>query len=186
MATPENHTDWAWLADTYWYVPPPDLPALQLDRDATTLSWQVDQTVWHITGCKDGYLWGVTSVVLQAVGKAMPAHGPGSRPTHFTLLGTITPKSQVQLTFVPGKGPGSATTGLGQMVQLGGGWGFEMQMSTERIGSRVLHWATMVQTIPGEPSWDQLPGLTLSVPQMLEGATYPSLDEREPTSPDGT
>ena len=176
MTTSENRTDWAWLGDTYWYVPDPGLPALQLDPHDSALSWQVDQTVWHITGYKDGYLWGVTSVALHPAGKEMPARGPGSRPAHFTLLGTITPSHRVQLTFVPSRGPGSATTGIGQMVQVHGAWGFEMQMSTERRESRVLHWATMVQTREGEQSWNQLPGLPWSVPQMLEGATYPALE----------
>lgn len=174
--TQDNRTDWAWLKDTYWYVLVPDLPALQFDPDENNLSWLVDQTVWHITGYRNGYIWGVTSVMMYSAEEGMPTRGPRSRPSHLSLLGTITPSGQVQLTFVPQGRLGSVTTGFGQMVQRQGAWAFEMQMSTDRTGSRVLHWANMVQTREGEEAWDQLPGLAYSVPKMLEGATYPSLE----------
>ena len=62
------------------------------------------------------------------------------------------------------------------MVKLGEAWTFEMQMSTERGDNRVLHWANMVETREGEASWNHLPGLDLSVPQMLEGAIYPHFE----------
>lgn len=77
---------------------------------------------------------------------------------------------------MPQGGTGSATTGFGQMVQLQGAWAFEMEMSTDCLGSRVLHWATMEQTREGEASWDQVPGVPYSVPEMLEGAAYPSVE----------
>lgn len=170
----ESRTDWTWVENTYWYVLPPDLPALQLDPDENALSWLVDQTVWHITGYKNGYLWGVTAAVMREPGQEMPSRGPGSRPSQLTLMGTVTPSGQVQLTFVPGRGSSSATIGFGQMVQRRGEWVFEMQMSTDRRGARVLHWANMVQTRPGEASWDRLPGVERSVPEMLEGAVYPT------------
>jgi hypothetical protein len=186
MNTPDRHTDWAWLNDTYWYVLAPDLPAPQFDPGQGTLCWFVDQTVWHIVGYKHGYVWGATSVMMYKAGEEMPTRGLGSRPTQLTLLGTITPRGQVQLTFVSNRGPGSVTTGLGQMVQFQGAWAFEMQMSTDRLGSRVLHWATMVQTRKGEESWEQLPGLTYSVPQMLEGAAYPCPEGVYPGAKDGT
>ena len=73
------------------------------------------------------------------------------------------------------RGTDGAVTGLGQMVEIGGAWAFAMQMSTDRVGTRVLHWANMVQTREGDPSWQQLPGLTHSVPEMLAGAVYPRL-----------
>jgi hypothetical protein len=186
MKTPDKDTDWAWLKDTYWYVLTPDLPAPQFDPDENTLRWFVDQTVWHIVGYKHGYIWGATSVMMYDAEGEAPTRGLGSRPTQLTLLGTVTPRGGVQLTFIPKRGPSSATTGFGQMVQFEGAWGFEMQMSTDRLGSRVLHWATMVQTRKGEASWEQLPGLPYSVPQMLEGATYPSVKGVYPAAQEGT
>ena len=168
MANP----DWTWLADTYWMVLAPDLPALNFSPRGDALSWVVDQTVWHISGTRDGYLWGVASVLMTDPGDA--PSGRRARPQHLSLLGTVTPSAQVQLTFIPSDVPADATTGLGRLVHQTDGWGFEMQMSTDRLRARVLHYATMVQTRPGEPAWDALPGIGLSVPQMLEGAVYPT------------
>ena len=173
MTNQDARNDWAWLKDTYWYVLTSDLPAPQFDPDKNQISWLVDQTVWHIVGYENGYLWGVTSLMMYDAGAGIPKHGPLSRPIHLTLLGSVTPNGRVQMTFMPPGSLGSPTMGVGHMVEYRGAWGFEMQMSTDRMGTRVLHWATMVQTRPGDDSWDKLPGLSYTVPQMLDGATYP-------------
>ena len=47
-----------------------------------------------------------------------------------------------------------------------------MQMSSGDR-NRTAHWAYMLQTRPGEPSWDSLPGVGLSAPEMLEGTEAP-------------
>jgi len=44
-----DQSQWSWLQDTYWYVPPENLPALQFDPDDDTLDWLIDQTAWHIS-----------------------------------------------------------------------------------------------------------------------------------------
>jgi hypothetical protein len=176
----DTRAQWRWLADTYWYVLPTDLPALQLDPDDSTLSWLIDQTVWHISGYENGYFWGVTAALLYDAGDGMPTQGPTPRISHLTMLGTVMPNGQVQMTFLPsGRSSNSPTTGFGQMVKVGQGWAFEMQMSTDRGGNRVLHWANMVQTRSGDPSWTKLPGLDYSLPEMLEGAVYPHFDEAD-------
>lgn len=172
----DTRFDWSWLAGTYWYVPEPDLPALQLDVDGNTLSWLIDQTVWHISGYKSGYFWGVTAAVTYNAGEEPPTQGPASRIGHLTMLGTVLPNGQVQITFLSDSKRGSLTIGFGQMVKVGEAWAFEMQMSTGQGDNRLLHWAHMVETHEGEASWSQLPGLDLSVPQMLEGASYPSFE----------
>lgn len=175
MTTSENPISWSWLANTYWYVPATYLPAQRFDSDSNTLTWQVDQTVWHLSGERHGYVWGVTSALLYSAGGEVPSRGPGSNPSHFTLLGTVTPTGQVQLTFVPSGGQGAATLGFGQLVERADGWAFEMQMSTGHLGSQTLHWANMIETREGEPSWNQLPGLPYSVPEMLADASYPTV-----------
>lgn len=175
--TSDTRAQWRWLADTYWYVLPVDLPAVNFDPDDTKLTWLVDQTVWHISGYANGYFWGVAAVMMYDAGEPMPQRGPASRIAHLSLLGTVLPSGKVQITFIPRlRGTSGATTGFGQMVEIGGAWVVEMQMSTDRVGSRVLHWANMVQTREGEPSWQQLPGLNCSVPEMLDGSVYPSFD----------
>jgi len=172
----DTRFDWNWLADTYWYVRQPDLPALQLDPDGNALSWLVDQTVWHISGYKNGYFWGVTAAVTYNAGEEQPSHGPKTRIGQLTMLGTVLPNGQVQITFFPGRNGSSPTIGFGQMVKVGEAWAFEMQMSTDRGDNRLLHWANMVETHEGEASWNQLPGLDLSVPEMLAGAVYPRFE----------
>jgi hypothetical protein len=85
---------------------------------------------------------GVAAVLMYEAGEPMPQRGPASRIAHLTLLGTVLPNGSVQITFVPRlRGTSGAVTGFGQMVEIGGAWVFAMQMSTDRLGTRVLHWA---------------------------------------------
>ena len=172
-----TRAQWRWLADSYWYVLPTDLPALSCAADGEALTWLIDQTLWHITGYENGYFWGVTAALMYDAGEPMPQRGPASRISHLTLLGTVLPSGGVQITFRTQRRLGASTiVGIGQLLQRGEAWAFEMQMSTDRGDERVLHWANMVQTRPGEPSWQQLPGLPYSVPELLEGAVYPRFD----------
>jgi hypothetical protein len=68
----------------------------------------------------------------------------------------------------------AATIGIGRVVEHEGGIALEMQMSTGTI-ERTAHWAYMMQTRPGDPSWDALPGVGLSVPEMLEAMDPPKV-----------
>ena len=61
----ETVAGWRWLADTFWYVPASNLPALLLDAETEVLLPISDQTVFHIAGYRDGYFWGRTVVHLQ-------------------------------------------------------------------------------------------------------------------------
>jgi hypothetical protein len=171
-----NRADWSWLAGTYWYVPPGSLPALQLDPDENTLTWVADQTVWHITGYRNGYFWGASATMLHDAGETVPRRGPGSRPVRFSMLGTITPEGRVHLTFVRADSSSaqSATIGIGCAVRRGEGFSLEMQMSSG-TSTRTAHWAYMMPVRPGDPSWESLPGVGLSVPEMLEGSEPPEV-----------
>ncbi|HTQ81603.1 MAG TPA: hypothetical protein VMM92_16525 [Thermoanaerobaculia bacterium] len=173
----ETRFDWSWLAGTYWFVPQPYLPALALDPGSGLLSWQVDQTVWHISGYETGYFWGVTAALTYDAEEGLPAHGPAARVGHLTMLGTVLPEGQVQMTFLSDRKGSSPTIGLGRIAKIGEAWSFGMQMSTERGNDRLLHWAQMIETHEGDASWSQLPGLDLSVPQMLSGAVYPRFEK---------
>jgi hypothetical protein len=164
-------SNWSWLADTYWYVPVESLPALRLDPSENTLAWIVDQTVWHVTGYRDGYFWGTCVTLLRDAGEEVPERGPGSKPMSFSMLGSITPEGRVHLTFLSSLS-GSATIGIGRAILHDKGWSLEMQMSSGDR-NRTAHWAYMLQTRPGEESWDSLPGVGLSVPEMLEGTEPP-------------
>jgi len=158
---------WDFLRNSYWYVPAPNLRALQYVSGSNALEWEQDQTVWHISGYDGGYFWGVSSVALISQGTASP-------PRQLTFVGTVTPEGQVQISFIQnGLLRDSVTTGLGQMIRLNNQWAFQMHMATASASGQLLHWANMLQTREGEESWRQLPGTNLSVPAMLEGAAYP-------------
>lgn len=173
----KNTVDWGWLRDTYWYVKDRWLPALMFNSSQNTLTRMVDQTVWHITGYRDGYFWGVTAVLSYAAGDDVPTRGPRSNPSPFTLIGTVTPEGNIQITFVPSSSRSSEpTAGVGRIVEHEGQRTFEMQMSSMASNSRlVAHWAYMMQTHEGEPSWESLPGLGISVDEMLAGIDPPDI-----------
>jgi hypothetical protein len=156
--TPSLPTSWDWLAGTYWYVGAGDLPAYLYDTRTQTSAMVPDQTVFHIVESKGGYFRG-TAVVEIAMSR-----------TSFTVLGVVTPDGSVLLDFLPNDAVGVATTGTGRFTYLGRSLTMLNQMSSspsERV--KVLHWAYMRRTRPGDASWDRLPGVGVSVPEFLRG-----------------
>jgi len=171
--TSTHRGTWDFLADTHWYVPVGGLPALQFASDDNSLSWRGDQTVWHITDYANGYFWGACSAALFSQGEANEETPPSVQQSR--LVGSVSGDGRVLIDFMTGSGSrGSVITGYGQMVKLEGEWVFQMQMSTPAGGGQLFHWANMRQTKPGEPSFAKLPGVNYSVPDMLEGASYPA------------
>lgn len=174
---PATRLDWAWLADTWWIVPPADLPAMQLDPKADEVSWIVDQTVWQFQGYKTGYLWGRGVVLLRDADLDNP--GPAEPDTRMclTIFGSITPQGAVHLTFIPtmARDSSRATTGTGRISpfvaredgQIGTAPSFEMQMSTGDR-DRTAHWAHMVQVDKDDPAWSALPGFAMGVEEAME------------------
>jgi len=53
----------------------------------------------------------------------------------------------------------------------------EMQMSSG-TSELTAHWAYMTRVQPDDPSWESLPGVGLSVPEMLGGCEPPQLDDK--------
>lgn len=171
-----NRSDWRWLQNTYWYVLPGNLPALQLDTDQDTLNWVIDQTVWHITGYRNGYFWGVSATLIIQDAESSLQQAPTSQPVCFTMLGTITPEGRIHLTFIRSHQPSSATPtiGIGRAIPYRDAWSLEMQMSSG-ADKQTAHWAYMTRVQPGDPSWESLPGVGLSVPEMLNRCKPPQL-----------
>lgn len=150
---------WSWLANTYWYVPPANLPAVLFNSSSGTLAPVSDQTVFKITGYRAGYFWGKTVTQL----------GSGSASCS-SLVGSVTPEGRVLLTFTKTSDTSSpsVTEGFGMMVRRNGRWSMENQMFTSPSQSlQIGHWAYMTQTRPGLPSWNSLPSSGLSVPAFL-------------------
>lgn len=167
---------WTWLQDTYWYVLPENLPALQFAPGENTLTWIIDQTVWHISAFQNGYFWGSSATLILPTGGGESAKAAGNKPVCFSMLGSITPEGRIYITFIPCGVSSSrpATIGIGRAVPHGHKWSLEMQMSSGS-GNTTAHWAYMTQTTPEDPSWKSLPGVGISVPQMLEGCQQPQL-----------
>lgn len=174
---PATRRDWAWLADTWWIVPPADLPAMQLDPRADAVSWVVDQTVWHFQAYRTGYLWGHGVVLLRDADAQNPGPAEADAQRCLTLFGTITPEGAVHLTFLMAgaRDASKATVGIGQISpfvaledgQIGPQPSFEMQMSTGDR-DRTAHWAHMVQVQPDDPEWKTLPGFTVGVDEAMK------------------
>ena len=150
---------WAWLANTYWYVPTSNLPATLFSSTTGSLTAVSDQTVFHITGYRNGYFWG--KVVTQL---------GSSSASSSSMVGSVTPEGRVLLSFTQTSSSSSpsVTEGFGQMQRKRGQWTMENQMFTSPTEQlQIGHWAYMVQTHPGLPSWNSLPSAGVSVPTFL-------------------
>lgn len=159
---------WNFLQGSYWYVPPMYLPALQMAATDTTPIRMTDQTVWQITGYSDGYLWGNCAALLYETGTT-----PTGAPVGRRMAGSVSPEGNVLISFMPISNLGAAMSisGWGHMKQEKDAWLFAMQMSSG-ITELVAHWADMALTREGDPSWEQLPGTTYSVPDFLAAAGF--------------
>jgi hypothetical protein len=150
---------WAWLADTYWYVPTANLPAILYNGTSGGSTLVSDQTVFHVAGYSKGYFWGEAVTQLGS-----------TSASSSSMVGSVTPEGQVLLTFTltsTNSSP-SITQGIGKMTRRFGQWTMENQMftsPTEKL--QIGHWAYMVQTRPGMPSWESLPYVGVSVPTFL-------------------
>ncbi len=151
---------WQWLANTYWIVSPKGLPAIIFNSETGIIAPVQDQTVYHITGYRDGYFWGQTVAQYSSSGA----------PSSAALVGSVTPEGKLMLNFVS---PTGVTMGIGSMTFKRGAWTMENQMFTGTDTSRIGHWAYMVQTRPGMKSFKSLPFVNVSVPTFLSNYNLP-------------
>ncbi len=152
---------WSWLANTYWYVPTANLTAILNNVSTGHVAPVSDQTVFQVKGYQGGYFWG--NVVTQL---------GSSTAVQSNLVGSVTPQGKVQLTFAPTSSSSSSspsiTQGFGTMERKRGQWAMANQMFTAPNETmQIGHWAYMLQTHPGLPSWNSLPGSGESVPEFL-------------------
>jgi hypothetical protein len=155
---------WSWLANTYWYVPTSNLSAVLFNSATGTLAPVSDQTVFQITGYRDGYFWWKSVTQLGS---------SSSSASSSSMVGSVTPQGRVLLTFTTTSSTSapSVTEGFGTMRRRCGQWTMENQMFTSPDQTlQIGHWAYMVQTHPGLPSWNSLPGADVSVPAFLSQA----------------
>lgn len=157
-AAAETVLDWRWLKGTTWYVPASGLPAYIYLPDENQLVPVSDQTVYMITGYRNGYFWGRTAAMLGS-----------TEISCSSLVGSVTPEGSVYLTFTtfPHTEGSESTVGIGNMTRKNGKWTMLNQMSTGSASAQVGHWAYMRQTRPGTDSWLSLPGVAMSVPDFM-------------------
>lgn len=151
-----NVTDWRWIIGTTWIVPKTNLPAVSFDPTTQVISKIKDQTVYQVTGYRDGYFWGPTAAKF------------GNNPIACkSMVGSITPQGQVMLLFTQTLGNGQTlfNQGFGQMIKQNGEWTMQNQTGTETMA----HWAYMVQSKPGDATWTSLPGVGMSVEEFMSG-----------------
>jgi hypothetical protein len=152
--------DWRWLEGTTWIVPPTGLPAYVYAPAQNQLVPVQDQTVYTITGYRNGYFWGRTATKLGSSAVSCKA-----------LVGSVTPEGRIYLTFTDYpyvEGTSTTTIGIGSMVLKGYQWTMANQMSTGTTSAQVGHWAYMVQSKPGSASWFSLPGVNMPVPEFMQ------------------
>jgi hypothetical protein len=151
-----NVTDWRQLIGTTWIVPKTNLPAASFDASTQIISFEKDQTVYQITGYRDGYFWGPTAAKL--------GNGP---IVCKSMFGSITPQGQVMLLFtqVLQNGQTMLNQGFGQMIKQGNQWTMQNQTGTDSMA----HWAYMVQSTPKDSTWRSLPGVGMSVEEFMSG-----------------
>ena len=150
---------WKWLKGTTWYVPTNNLPAYIYYPSKNRLVPVSDQTVYTITGYRNGYFWGRTAAQLG-----------DNDVTCKSLIGSVTPEGKVYLTFTdyPYTEDVLPTIGTGTMTYKNGQWTMENQMSTGTSSTQVGHWAYMVQAERGSSAWNSLPGVGVSVPAFMK------------------
>lgn len=164
-----NRNKWQWFENTYWYCSANCMPAIQT-QSSNTFTWVMDQTVWHITGYRDGYFWGVSSVLLTP----MEEEPNPEEKSDSTFFASITLEGQVHITFAPSQSSvPTTTTGFGKITPHHGQPSFEMQVSSGPASNMLVHWAYMVKVEPGEPAWEYLPGTRTSVEYMVGGIEPP-------------
>jgi hypothetical protein len=166
--SPDSSDRWAWLADTYWYVPEITLPALQVTnlRNPDVRIVQ-DQTLWHLERFDSGYVFGACRASLD-----------GGDFQDLAMFGSVTPPGDVLFSFAPrdpvdasprsGVTVAAMTTGIGRMVRHQGQWAFLMQMTGGTSAVSVSHWSYMLRSTPDDPSWTDIPGL----PGMTMGEVF--------------
>jgi len=151
------YSDWAWFRDTYWIVPPQSIYSVLHVEDGNRFIVDRGQTVFHITDYYNGYFTGAVVVKLTRA----------QVPSCQFVLGEVTPEGRVYMTMYNAETGAVVNTPLGQMVRQGGQWTMVNQMTGPAEGGTLSHWAYMVQSRPGSPSFLRLPFANVAVPEFM-------------------
>lgn len=140
------------LKNTFWYVPKSTLESIKYVGNTNTVSLSLDQTVWEITGYTKGYFWGRSTVSIDG------------NKQYKKFIASITPDGKVLFQFIAYDDVSNIVTGSGIFKHKK----FLMQMFSGNDSLMIGHWSYMLQTKPGDKSWNRLPGTNESVPVFMK------------------
>jgi hypothetical protein len=157
--------NYSFLRGSKWFVPPSTLPAAVMTLKDGKVQPVLDQTVWDITGYKDGYFWGRSIVQFMRPDTGAPVGSASCT----RMMGSVAQSGKVLITFIndADKTTLQAVQGVGTLSRAAHNVPvFEMQMAT---GSTFVlaHWSYMFQCIPGQPCNARLPGTKLSLAKFI-------------------
>ena len=165
---------WAWLEDTYWYVPEENLKAFLWRTDKPDEDRVLsDQTVWHIERYDSGYIFGPTVINFNIAPNISCSY----------LNGSVTPPGKVYIAFTPlvsDESIPAITIGIDEMVNTAAGWTFAMQMATpgptipQIVSTEVEHWAFMEQCTRDSDCWGNLPGVDGGIDELFSQCDPPA------------
>lgn len=184
-----DYNRWSWFKDTYWIVPPDGIYSV---AHSGTKPGQFrvarGQTVFHITDYFNGYFTG--AVVVKLTGAQVP--------NCQYVLGQATPAGQVLMTMYNASTGEVVNEPIGTMTEVDGQWTMVNTMSAPTTGGGTLsHWAYMIQSEDGDPSFQKLPFADQPIPEFMSACppgppiegqpgTAPSLPGSAPAVPTGT
>jgi hypothetical protein len=155
----ETYDKWAWFEDTYWIVPEEGIYSIYHPLGTTEFIVTQGQTVFHITDYFNGYFTGAVVVKLTSA----------LVPNCQYMLGQVSPKGQVYMTMYDAETGAVTNTPLGTMVKKNGKWTMVNEMTGPAGSGTLSHWAYMVQSKPGDATFDSLPFAEESIPAFLSG-----------------
>lgn len=151
------YNEWAWFKNTYWIVPPQGIYSVFHSESTNRFIVDRGQTVFHITDYFNGYFTGAVVVKLTV----------SQYTTCQFVLGQVTPEGRVFMTMYGADSGAVVNYPLGQMVKKDGQWTMVNQMTGPSQAGTLSHWAYMVQSRPGSPSFLRLPFAAVSIPQFM-------------------
>lgn len=159
----ETYDKWDWFVDTYWIVPQEGIYSIYHPLGTDEFVVAQGQTVFHLTDYFNGYFTG--AVVVKVTGALLPSCQ--------YVLGQVTPQKRVYLTMYDAETGAVTNTPIGHMVRKNGAWTMVNEMTGPAgggsAGATLSHWAYMVQSKPGDATFESLPFAGQSIPDFMSG-----------------
>lgn len=155
---PGVYARWAWFKDTYWIVPQAGIYSVMHTTDPEAFVVTRGQTVFHIQDYFNGYWLGTVVVKLTRA----------EQVSCQWVLGQVTPRGDVYMTMYDPTTGAVKNNPVGRMEKRRGAWTMVNQMTGPSAnGGTLSHWAYMIQSAPGDKTYDSLPFVRESIPDFM-------------------